>query len=286
MLTLKFTPSRFFHITQRFLSLQPEAKKASGFFMAVGKQKLKTIQSLKLAKYRRKLGLFCCEGNKLVDELLVASIDVSDILITEEWHKRNPDFAFKQLEPTYVSPQQMQQLSTLTTPPGILAVASIPDFNINPADARNKLMLVLDGIHDPGNLGTIIRTADWFGIKQIVLSPDSVDIWNPKVVQATMGSIFRLSIIETELEAFLGQLNQLDLPVYGALLEGEELLLSQKKPQAGALVIGSESHGIRPTVLPYITHPVFIPKSEHSQAESLNAAVAAAILLAAFSLSK
>lgn len=286
MLILKCTPSRFFYITQRFLSLQPEADSASGFFMAISKQKLKTIQSLKLAKYRRKLGLFCCEGNKLVAEIQASSLEVTEILVTDDWHQRNPDFAFKKVDPVYISPQQMQQLSTLTTPPGILAVAGIPRYKVIPEEAQSNLTLVLDGIHDPGNLGTIIRTADWFGIKQVLLSKDSVDLWNPKVVQATMGSIFRLSIIETEIEAYLDQLNKLKLPVYGALLNGDELSFGDKKTPAGAIIIGSESHGIRDSVLPYVTHPIFIPRSRHSEAESLNAAVAAAILLAAFSIVK
>lgn len=254
--------------------------------MPIGKQKLKIIQSLKQAKFRKKLGLFSCEGNKSVAELLASNVQVTDLLITEEWQNRYPEFDHKLIEPMLITHQQMQQISNLSTPPGIFAVAQIPQNQISPEDAKNHFILVLDGINDPGNLGTIIRTADWFGVGKIILSDNSVDIWNPKVVQATMGSVFRVSITESYLPDYLQELNKLKLPVYGALLNGEALTYSQDKIHAGALIIGSESHGISASVLPYITHPVLIPRHEQSKAESLNAAVATAILLSALSSGK
>ena len=136
----------------------------------------------------------------------------------------------------------------------------------------------MDGIANPGNMGTLIRTAEWFGIHDIVCSPDCVELWNPKTVQATMGSLFRVKVWKTELPTYLFQLQNEGRAIYGALLEGENLFQMKAKP--GVIVIGSESHGIRSEVMPCITHPVTIPRADGSVTESLNAAVAGAIVMA------
>ena len=171
----------------------------------------------------------------------------------------------------------MEQMSGQDTPPGILAVVKIP----HPGEIKthSRLVLALDGIANPGNMGTLIRTAEWFGIHDVVCSQDCVELWNPKVVQATMGSLFRVKVWATDLPAYLQKAKAEDKAVYGALLEGENLFQMSAKPE-GILVIGSESHGIRADVLPCITHPVTIPRAGGSLTESLNAAVAGAILMA------
>ena len=168
-------------------------------------------------------------------------------------------------------------MSGQDTPPGILAVVKIPDAQRFPQSS--KFILALDGVSNPGNMGTIIRTAEWFGIRDIVCSPDCVEVWNPKVIQATMGSIFRTNILETNLTDFLMEQQRADKAIYGALLEGKNLF-EMNGCKDGVIVIGSESHGIREEVLPYITHPVTIPRVGASQTESLNASIAAAIIMA------
>jgi TrmH family RNA methyltransferase len=141
-------------------------------------------------------------------------------------------------------------------------------------DIAGQLTIVLDGIQDPGNLGTIIRTADWFGIHQIVASEDTADVYNPKVIGATMGSFMRVQVHYTNLAAWMPAVK---IPVYGALLEGENVFTT-KAPKQGLLVIGSEGKGIRENIIDFITHPVTIPKT--GGAESLNAGIAAGIIVA------
>ena len=146
-----------------------------------------------------------------------------------------------------------------------------------PADANNELLLLLDGINDPGNLGTIIRTADWFGIKKIVLSQDTCDPWQHKVIQSSMGSIFRTNIIETDIIQFLKEINT---PVFGALMQGKNVFHTNIKQNQGVIIIGSESHGIRENVMPFISCPINIPRAKGSATESLNASIAAGIIMA------
>ena len=171
----------------------------------------------------------------------------------------------------------MQQMSGQDTPPGILAVVRIPKQD--EIKISSRIVLALDGIANPGNMGTLIRTAEWFGIHDVVCSSDCVELWNPKVVQATMGSLFRVKVWKTELPVFLQKAKKEGKAIYGALLEGENLFEMKGKPE-GIIVIGSESHGIRKEVLPCITHPITIPRVGGSATESLNAAVAGAILMA------
>ena len=172
----------------------------------------------------------------------------------------------------------MEQMSGQDTPPGILAVAKIPEQHKLKV---NGWVLALDGIANPGNMGTIIRTAEWFGIKQIVCSQDCVELWNPKVIQATMGSVFRMNVVYTDLAQYLDEERKRGKAIYGALLEGENLFKKEKRDE-GIIVIGSESHGIRSGVMPLITHPITIPRAEGSVTESLNASIATGIILSFF----
>ena len=241
----------------------------------ITKNTVKLIQSLKLQKYRNEHGLFVVEGRKMVEELLQSPFEVGYLFATERFLDEHPiDHPRMEL----VTDVQMEQMSGQDTPPGILAVAKIPKMK---KVGNDKMILALDGIANPGNMGTIIRTAEWFGIKQIVCSEDCVELWNPKVIQATMGSIFRMNVVSTNLARFLEEQKNCGKAIYGALLNGENLF---KKTQweDGVIVIGSESHGIREHILPLITHAITIPRAEGSVTESLNASIAAGIILSIF----
>lgn len=243
------------------------------FLSMITKNTVKRIASLQQQKFRKELGLFVVEGRKTVEELLLSDFETEELFVTQAFldsGKRYPNAEI-------VTETQMQQMSGLDTPPGILAVAKIPESK--PFSTSARFMLALDGITNPGNMGTLLRTAEWFGIRDIVCSPDCVEIWNPKVIQAAMGSAFRINIIATNLPCFLSEQKRNGQAIYGALLEGENLFEIKGKTE-GVLVIGSESHGIRNEVLPCITHPVTIPRVGGSATESLNAAVAAGILMA------
>jgi TrmH family RNA methyltransferase len=177
------------------------------------------------------------------------------------------------MEVNRVEAFELEKMSLLQTPNQVLAVALMPQQK-KEIDIAGPLTIVLDGIQDPGNLGTIIRTADWFGITQIVASEDTVDVYNPKVIGATMGSFMRVQVSYKNLAAWLPTIK---LPVYGALLEGENVF-TIKTSQQGLLVIGSEGKGIRENIIDFVTHPVTIPKT--GGAESLNAGIAAGIIVA------
>lgn len=245
--------------------------------MSITKNDIKELQSLRQVKGRKGLGIFAVEGNKLVAELLKTDFHVNNVFATEQWVEKNPVLAKRIADYELITTKQMEQITNFVTAPGIFATAAIPSFKITPKDADNELILMLDGINDPGNLGTIIRTADWFGVKKIVISEDTTDPWQPKVIQSTMGSIFRTKIFETNLVDFL---NQVNTPVFGALMQGKNLYQTQIKDNQGVIIIGSESHGIRENVMPYVSCPINIPRANGSETESLNASMAAGIIMA------
>ena len=264
----------------------------------ITKNDIKFIQSLKQTKFRKENKMFLVEGNKLVDELLPSNFKVENILVTDLWLEKFPEMASRLPFYDIISQKQMEQISCMVTAPGIIATAHTPSYNINPEDAENEFIVALDGINDPGNLGTIIRTADWFGIKKIVCSHDCADAWQAKTIQSTMGSIFRIEIMETDLKGFLTETNNTDVaykinstdvasrvptPIYGALMEGENIFTKKIEKKNGVIIIGSESHGIRQDILPLVTSPIHIPRAEGSKTESLNASIAAAIIISAVS---
>ena len=240
------------------------------------KNDVKELQSLRQAKGRKERGIFAVEGNKLVEELINSNFRVNNIFATEQWIEKNPILAKKIADYEVITPKQMEQISNFVTPPGIFATAMMPKYKIEPKDSDNQLILLLDGINDPGNLGTIIRTADWFGIKKIVISQDTCDPWQSKVIQSTMGSIFRIQIFETDIVRFL---KEVKTPVFGALMQGKNVYHTHINNNRGVVIIGSESHGIRENVLPFVSCPINIPRAEGSLTESLNASVAAGIIL-------
>ena len=234
----------------------------------VTKSELKYIQSLSDKKVRLETGCFIAEGVKLVGEMIAAGYPLKAVYALDSWE--SPDAT---LEVTRIEAFELEKMSMLQTPNQVLAVAMMPQKK-ETLDLAGPLTIVLDGIQDPGNMGTIIRTADWFGITQIVASEDTVDVYNPKVIGATMGSFMRVSVTYKNLADWMPTVK---LPVYGALLEGENVF-TIKTPQKGLLVIGSEGKGIRENILDLITHPVTIPKI--GDAESLNAGIAAGIIVA------
>jgi len=234
----------------------------------VTKSELKYIQSLSDKKVRLETGCFIAEGVKLVGEMIAAGYPLKAVYALDSWE--SPDAT---LEVIRIEAFELEKMSMLQTPNQVLAVAMMPQKK-ETLDLAGPLTIVLDGIQDPGNMGTIIRTADWFGITQIVASEDTVDVYNPKVIGATMGSFMRVSVTYKNLADWMPTIK---LPVYGALLEGENVF-TIKTPQKGLLVIGSEGKGIRENILDFITHPVTIPKT--GDAESLNAGIAAGIIVA------
>jgi TrmH family RNA methyltransferase len=234
----------------------------------VTKSELKYIQSLSDKKVRLETGCFIAEGVKLVGEMIAAGYPLKAVYALDSWE--SPDTS---LEVTRIEAFELEKMSMLQTPNQVLAIAMMPQKK-EALDLAGPLTIVLDGIQDPGNMGTIIRTADWFGITQIVASEDTVDVYNPKVIGATMGSFMRVSVTYKNLAEWMPTVK---LPVYGALLEGENIF-TIKTPQKSLLVIGSEGKGIRENIMDLITHPVTIPKI--GDAESLNAGIAAGIIVA------
>lgn len=171
-----------------------------------------------------------------------------------------------------VNNAELEKISTLQTPQGILALVYIPkEQRLAPKDLKNVFSLVLDGVQDPGNFGTIIRTADWFGIKNVICSENTVEAYNPKTVQSTMGSLCRVNVVYTNLNTFL---SESDLPIFGALLKGNNIY-NTSWGKEGLILLGNEGHGISEELIHKITTPVTIPR--FGEAESLNVAVSAAI---------
>lgn len=240
----------------------------------LSKNELKFITSLTQKKYRQKEGLFIAEGVKLVNELIHSDFEVYHIYATEAFIT---DMELSLL--TRISETELKKISQQVTPNEVLGIFKIPSVKKNDYEG---LIVALDGIQDPGNLGTIIRLCDWFGVQKIVCSQDTVDCFNPKVVQSTMGSLARVAVHYTDLESFL--LNS-PIPVFLTLLEGENVY-QKSLPRQAVLVMGNEANGIRPNLVKSDYKQITIPRfGTHSQAESLNVATATAILLSEFSRS-
>lgn len=249
----------------------------------ISKAQIKLIRSLQHKKYRDESGLFVAEGEKCIEELRKA---FELVLMVESRESRD-----ERREKTVVASQtEIEQMSGLRTPQGVIAVFRKPEAQ-QIADCKllnSNLTLALDGIQDPGNLGTIIRTCDWFGVKEILCSLDTADCYNPKVVQATMGGLARVRIRYVNLVEWLeGIRNQESgVPIYGTLLEGRNMYEEGAIPskEGGVIVMGNEGNGISAEVRKYITHPLRIPayKEASDTIESLNVAIATAIVLAEF----
>lgn len=243
---------------------------------------IKFLRSLSAKKTRNDEKLFVVEGIKLVDELLVSACKIHSIYGTDAWIQSQCALLDrKQVDYYTITQTELERVSQLNTPNQVLAVVHQPDTNLNLNTLQGKMVLALDNVADPGNLGTIIRIADWFGIDTIICSETTVELYNNKVVQASMGSFFRVKVhyatlvdaIEQYKELFPGQ------GVYAAVLGGTDLYQSDIKCPC-MLVMGSESHGISADAQKLATHKVTIPPYAGSGAESLNVAVSTAILCA------
>jgi len=239
----------------------------------LGRSKIKYIQSLGQKKFRELEGTFIAEGPKVVEDLMESGTAIiKQLYAVKEWIKENKKLLVNTTV-VEITDAELERISQLTTPNKVFAI--VQQFEEDSAPViKNKITLALDGIQDPGNMGTLIRIADWFGIKQIICSKESADIYNPKVVQATMGSIARVKILYTDLELWLA--DQEDVGIYAATLEGKSIT-AMKKITEGIIVIGNESKGINAAILKLATIKITIPKK--GKAESLNAAVAAGIIL-------
>lgn len=233
----------------------------------LSKNEIKYIQSLGHKKQRDEYGVFVAEGPKLAAELLQSQANIVTIYALALWKEANSHHNV-----TEVSPKELERISQLKTPHEVVVIVNQFPWPASFAFI-NEITLCLDGIQDPGNMGTLVRIADWFGISQILCSSDCADIYNPKVVQASMGSIARVQIKYTDLSH---ELQQVPVPVYGALLQGKNVY-DNGRIKEGIIVIGNEGKGISDTIKNFITNPITIPAQGH--AESLNAAVAAGIIL-------
>lgn len=221
---------------------------------------IKQINSLNRKKNRDESGLFIVEGEKNVQELLASDFEIANIYATSEWKG--------EINHIQISNKDLERISQLKNPNKVLAVVKKPK---NPTLSKSCTSIVIDQINDPGNLGTIIRTADWFGIKQVICSQESVDVFNPKVVMASMGSVFRTKVIYKNLHELF---QSSELPVYGALLEGVSIYETTFKNPC-FLFLGSESHGISKELISYIQFKTTIPGN--GTAESLNLGISTAI---------
>ena len=237
----------------------------------VSKNQIKLITSLQQKKYRKQEQLFFAEGVKVVQELLHSNFELQDLFTTKQ------DFLTVPKNKVHaISEVELKKISALTTPNTCLAVFKIPKAK---EMVEKGLIVALDDVRDPGNLGTIIRLCDWFGIETLFCSEESVDIYNPKVVQATMGSISRVNVVYGNLETFLSQTK---LPVFGTFMDGKNIY-QEKLPKEGIIIMGNEANGISTSVEKLVSERIAIPRFGNLQVtESLNVATATAIILSEF----
>lgn len=237
----------------------------------VSKSQIKLITSLQQKKFRQEHQLFIAEGVKVVQELLLSNFVLEHLFVTQELFS---EVDMKQK--TVITETELKKISCLSTPNNCLALFKIP---IQKNTKNSGLIVALDDIRDPGNMGTIIRLCDWFGIEQIVCSEQTVDAYNPKVVQATMGSISRVSITYTNLSKYLSKQS---IEIFGTFMEGKNVY-KESLPKEGVLVLGNEANGISKDVEKWITSKLAIPRfGDLQKAESLNVATATAIFLSEF----
>ncbi len=241
----------------------------------LSKQQISFVRSLHQKKFRQMYGKFLVEGDKPVRELLASGFKVHSVFSISSWQL---PIAAKGWEHVVVSESELKRISTLENPKEVIAVAEIPTHELpNVIGTVNGLVLCLDNLNDPGNAGTIIRIADWFGIPHVFLSENSVDIYNPKVVNAAKGSLLRVSCIYTD----LGNLFAANptVPVYGTFMDGQSLYQTDL-PESAFVVIGNEANGISAELFPFVTQRIAIPS--FGSAESLNAGVATGIVVSEF----
>jgi len=240
------------------------------YFM-VSKNQIKFITSLQQKKYRLANQMFIAEGVKVIQELLQSNFVLEHLYETSSIFENIANY-----QKSLISEQDMKRISALSSPSACLAIFKIPKDN---AIENSGLIIALDDIRDPGNLGTIIRLSDWFGVKQILCSPETVDVYNPKVIQATMGSIARVKVSYLDLKSFFANTS---LPVFGAFMDGATIY-KEKLATDGILIFGNEANGISSELEKFIENRIAIPRfGDIQQTESLNVATATAIFLSEF----
>ncbi|RHR59601.1 RNA methyltransferase [Parabacteroides sp. AF17-28] len=246
----------------------------------LSKGKLKYIHSLEMKKYRNELNAFVAEGNKLVADMLHA-FECELILAKPSWMATQGDIPTKEL--LEADDEDIRKASFLKSPQDVLAVFKRPAWSLAEADPASSLVLALDGIQDPGNLGTIIRLADWFGIEHIVCSLDTTDVFSPKTVQATMGALAHVKVHYTDLAVYLKAQAEKQIPLFGTFLDGENMYTKELSAN-GIIVMGNEGNGIRPEIEELIDQKLYIPSfpPERETSESLNVAIATAVICAEF----
>lgn len=241
--------------------------------------KRKYFASLRQAKRRREAGLFAIEGVKAVGEL---SGLFRMVALVATARRLEADPALAALAPAVykASSADMERMTSLSTAPDVMAFFEIPAMELDIDSLQGRLIVALDCVQDPGNLGTIIRACDWFGVDTILCSADTVDLYNPKVIQSTMGAIGRVAVHYVDLTAVLPQLS---MPVYGTFLEGENIY-RRELTRSGVVVMGNEGRGIRPELATLVTDKLFIPPypADREHVESLNVSMATAITLSQF----
>ncbi len=236
----------------------------------VSKNQIKLINSLQQKKYRKLHNLFIAEGKKVIQELIDANFSLEHLFVTKT------DLFDKKHAATLITDSELKKISALTSANDCLAVFKIKEYS---SSTNSGLELALDNIKDPGNMGTIIRLCDWFGISKIICTEETVDMYNPKVVQATMGSLARVQVEYTNLAAYL---KTTDLEIFGTFMEGENIY-KKELPASGILVMGNEANGISSEIENLITQKISIPRFGNlQQTESLNVATATAIFLSEF----
>lgn len=237
----------------------------------LSKSQISLIKSLHLKKFRKTHNLFIVEGIKSITEFINEEYVLHSIYYLPEMSSKVVNF-LRILKGNEISSDELNKISTLTNPQGVLAVFRIPHHDLKVEDLQNKFSLALDFIQDPGNLGTIIRTADWFGMDTIICSMDTADIYNPKVIQATMGSLARIKVFYCDLKEWLPKCS---LKIYGAVLDGESIYESDFGNE-GIILMGNEGSGIQADLMPLISERITIPR--FGRAESLNVAISSAII--------
>ena len=245
----------------------------------LSKNQIKLIKSLESKKFRKREGLFVAEGPKVVGDLLRAGYQPHSIYATPQCSLSNIPCSTSNIQFSTITDDELHRISFLQHPQEVLAIFHIPtpqESDILPSD----ICLALDGVQDPGNVGTIIRIADWFGISHIFCSPDTADIYNPKVVQATMGSLAHITVTYCDLVPLLSKAT---VPIYGTLLDGQDIY-QQPLSREGIIVMGNEGNGISSEVRQLVTHKLLIPNfnKNNETAESLNVAIATAITCSEF----
>lgn len=249
----------------------------------LGKNRIKTIRSLEHKKYRQRENLFLAEGSKLVSSLLASGTEVELLAGTPESLDLLGPLCDAATLVVEAAPGELARATFLKSPPSCIALCRLPGVSLSAVSPERELVLCLDGIQDPGNLGTIVRLAAWFGIHDLVCSEESADLYSPKAVQATMGALANVRVHYTPLEEFFGNAREKQVPVMGTFLAGENIYHADLTP-AGILVVGSEGQGIRQELLPWFSQKLTIPgfAAEGVKPESLNVSVATAIVLSEF----